>query len=32
MKEKALAKVAPIGTRFRRFRASDSLLEFLDSL
>jgi len=32
MKEKALAKVAPIGTRFRRFRANDRLLAFLESL
>jgi len=32
MKEKALAKVAPIGNRFRRFRANDRLLAFLESL
>jgi integrase/recombinase XerD len=32
MKEKALAKGAPIGTRFRRFRANDHLLAFLESL
>jgi hypothetical protein len=32
MKEKALAKVTPIGTRFQRFRASDRLLAFLESL
>ena len=32
MKEKALAKVAPIGRRFRRFRANDHLLAFLESL
>jgi site-specific recombinase XerD len=32
MKEKALAKVTPIGTRFRRFRANDHLLAFLESL
>jgi integrase len=32
MKEKALAKVAPIGRRFRRFRANDRLLAFLESL
>jgi len=32
MKEKALAKVTPIGTRFQRFRASDQLLAFLESL
>jgi len=32
MKEKALAKVAPIGTRFRRFRANNRLLAFLESL
>jgi transposase InsO family protein len=32
MKEKALAKLAPIGTRFRRFRTEDHLLAFLESL
>jgi integrase/recombinase XerD len=32
MKEKALAKVTPIGTRFRRFQANDTLLAFLESL
>jgi integrase len=32
IKEKALAKVAPIGRRFRRFRANDHLLAFLESL
>jgi integrase/recombinase XerD len=32
MKEKALAKVAPIGRRFRRFRTNDHLLAFLESL
>jgi integrase len=32
MKEKALAKVAPIGRLFRRFRANDHLLAFLESL
>ena len=32
MKEKTLAKVAPIGRRFRRFRANDDLLAFLESL
>lgn len=32
IEEKALAKVAPIGTRFRRFRANDRLLAFLESL
>jgi integrase/recombinase XerD len=32
MKEKALAKVAPIGRQFRRFRTNDHLLAFLESL
>jgi integrase/recombinase XerD len=32
MKEKALAKVAPIGRLSRRFRANDHLLAFLESL
>jgi hypothetical protein len=32
MKEKALEKVMPMDTRFRRFHASDSLLAFLESL
>jgi len=32
MKEKALEKVQPIGMPFRRFRANDSLLAFLESL
>jgi integrase/recombinase XerD len=32
MKEKALAKVAPVGTPFRRFQANDTLLAFLESL
>jgi len=32
MKEKALEKVMPLDTPFRRFRASDSLLAFLESL
>ena len=32
MKEKALEKVMPMDTPFRRFRASDSLLAFLESL
>jgi integrase/recombinase XerD len=32
MKEKALAKVSPMGKPFRRFRASDKLLAFLESL
>jgi len=31
MKEKALEKVMPMNTPFRRFRASDSLLAFLES-
>jgi hypothetical protein len=32
LKEKALAKVAPISRRFRRLRANDHLLAFLESL
>jgi integrase/recombinase XerD len=32
MKEKALEKVMPMDTPFRRFRADDSLLAFLESL
>lgn len=32
MKEKALGKIAPPETGFRRFQADDSLLAFLDSL
>lgn len=32
MKEKALEKMLPIGTPFRRFRPDDSLLAFLESL
>ena len=32
MKEKALAKVLPVGTPFRRFQANDTLLTFLESL
>jgi hypothetical protein len=32
MKEKALAKVLPVGTPFRRFQANDPLLAFLESL
>lgn len=32
MKEKALAKVPPLGKPFRRFRASDKLLAYLESL
>jgi hypothetical protein len=32
MKEKALEKVMPMDTPFRRFRASDSLLAFLESI
>jgi len=31
MKERALGKLAPAGTRFRRFEADDSLLAFLDA-
>jgi integrase/recombinase XerD len=31
-KEKARANVVPIGTQFRRFRANDRLLAFLESL
>ena len=32
MKQKALEKVQPIGAPFRRFRAKDHLLAFLESL
>ena len=32
MKEKALEKIMPMDTLFRRFHASDSLLAFLESL
>jgi integrase/recombinase XerD len=32
LKEKALAKVSPMGKPFRRFRASDKLLAFLEAL
>jgi hypothetical protein len=32
MKEKALARVQPMDTPFRRFRPDDRLLAFLDSL
>jgi integrase len=32
MKERALAKVLPLGTPFRRFQAIDTLLAFLESL
>jgi integrase/recombinase XerD len=32
MKEKALAKVLPVGVPFRRFQANDTLLAFLESL
>lgn len=32
MKEKALKKIPPMGTPFRRFRADDRLLAFLESL
>jgi len=32
MKEQALAKTSPIGAPFRRFRATDKLLAFLESL
>jgi len=32
MKEKALAKVLPVNTPFRRFQANDTLLAFLESL
>jgi integrase len=32
MKERALAKVLPVGTPFRRFQANDTLLAFLESL
>jgi hypothetical protein len=31
-KERASAKVVPIGTPFRRFQANDTLLAFLESL
>jgi integrase/recombinase XerD len=32
MKEKALAKIQPMDTPFRRFRPDDHLLAFLESL
>jgi integrase/recombinase XerD len=32
LKEKALGKVTAMNTRFRRFRANDRLLAFLESL
>jgi integrase/recombinase XerD len=32
IKEKALAKVLPVGVPFRRFQANDTLLAFLESL
>jgi integrase/recombinase XerD len=32
MKEKALAKVQPMDTSFRRFHADDRLLAFLESI
>jgi integrase/recombinase XerD len=32
MKERALAKVLPVGMPFRRFQANDTLLAFLESL
>ncbi len=32
MKEKALAKIQPLDTPFRRFRPDDRLLAFLESL
>jgi hypothetical protein len=32
MKEKALAKIQPMDTPFRRFRPDDQLLAFLESL
>ena len=32
MKEKALAKIQPMDTPFRRFRPDDRLLAFLESL
>ena len=32
MKERALAKVLPLGTPFRRFQPNDTLLAFLESL
>jgi len=32
MKEKALEKVMPMDTPFRRFHASDSVLAFLESI
>jgi integrase/recombinase XerD len=31
LKQKALAKIAPIGRRFRRLRANDHWLAFLES-
>ena len=31
VKEKALAKILPVGTGFRRFQANDTLLTFLES-
>jgi len=32
MKEKALAKLEPVGTKLRRFHASDRLLAFLEAI
>jgi integrase/recombinase XerD len=32
MKEKALAKLEPMGRKPRRYKANDALLGFLDSL
>jgi integrase len=32
MKERALAKILPVGTPFRRFQANDTLFAFLESL
>jgi integrase/recombinase XerD len=32
MKERALGKLTPAGTDFRRFKANDRLMAFLDSL
>lgn len=32
MKERALGKLAPVGKAFRRFKADDSVLAFLNSL
>jgi hypothetical protein len=32
MKEKALAKIQPMDTPFRRFRPADHVLAFLDAL